>query len=279
MPLAVAAYVALSILTALLWWIAGTGPSPVASIGAYGPLMLLGGVATVLAGAAFHARHADESSPHRPLALGLALQGLHALLVSITAVAVSYGWIRATFGDPSIIVAALGLSVGASVVQILAAVLVWVGIRRARRAQHRRGHLPRHGLLMAVVWVVAAILVVGRFSTVVRLEPTSIPTLATTLAGIVSPPLAALLATELLSGARAGARPAEAWWLGAAGVLVTLVGFAVYPLAALVAGGLGAGPEVYVFLPQAIGLPSSVLLLVAFGLGLPSGPANAEEPA
>ena len=146
-------YVLLAALVGFLWLVADTVPSPLFDVGLAGPLQLVAGVATVLVGAAFHVRHRDAWSAHRPLAIGLALSAAAALLSPVSTFLVGAGWAAAMFGGSGAIYVGFTVGLAASVLGLLSTGLLWLGISPSHLRVERPG-LRRASL---VIWSVAGL--------------------------------------------------------------------------------------------------------------------------
>jgi hypothetical protein len=264
-------YVILAALVAFLWLVADTVPSPLFDVGLARPVQLVAGVATVLIATAFHVRHRDAWSAHRPLAVGLALSTAAALLIPASTFLVAAGWAAAMFGGSGAIHVGFTVGLVASVLGLLSTGLLWLGISRSRLRVER----PRLGRAGLVIWSLAGLqLLNGVLSTSRGLGSGSPDVELIVLRGFAIGALGLLLGTgltvALISGARSGEQPNRAWWIAGASRLIVLVGTLAFPFLALALGSVIPGVEGYVLLSQMLSLVGAVGLLMAFALGLPS---------
>jgi hypothetical protein len=170
----------------------------------------------------------------------------------------------------------LGLSYVGAGLGVLGIALIWVALRRSLRHADREGP----GRLAVVLGASTLLLVVGRLaSTVQRLDfdqasiatSTAVVSFAISVASLVT--LTALAVTAV-AAARAGERPTPAWWLAGASGLIVILGEWLVPVLGLVF----EEPWVPFLVPHAIRLASTLLLLTALALGLPSPGGNEPRP-
>lgn len=268
---AVWAYVVAAGIVGLLWSVARAVIAPGISAELGGAVAIASGAIWVLAGAAFHLRHADAWSRHRAVAIGLAFAAAAGILTPIRIVALSYGWLPAAVGSPTLLQWSIALGVLAAVPQVLSLVLLWIGIRRERVHPDRR-----------LVWVarVAIWLAVG--SLLVGSARSVIPALAgyhsdqllyfgwTVISSVAQSLLAAGLTAEIVAGAVSGERPRSAWVVGAGARAVVLVATLMYPFFANEIAQLAGSLGLFLLVQQVVGLIAALGFFAAFALGLPS---------
>ena len=264
-------------------WLFVSGAAIVVALGAIGlpinllppemwalrPLLLANSVVSLLLGAAVFGRRPDTWTTNRPLGAAVVLIAVGVLAETLSAVAVSIAWLAAfdLLPDAGWMLLAFGHANGA--LHVAGVALIWLALHRSLRPGDRRGSKP----LAAVLWGVALVTGVGRLASTVQTFDSVGMALATVsvalsfVTGIASIVALTALTLTAITGARAGERPTSAWWLAGASGLLIVVGQWVAPILAMVANQ----PVLFsILLPQALGLASTLLLLLALALGLPS---------
>ncbi len=268
---AVLAYLAASALALGAGLLALGAPSPVAGVDLFGPLAVLAGVATPLAGAAFHLRHRDAWSEHRPIALALALFALGAVVAPVSASLLLYGWLAAALGGASWLDWSLGLRLVTDASTIAATGLLWLGVRGSRGEPDAAGGRAAR----LAIWLMVGLLAVASLASgLATLGSGSLAVRVLGLAGMVASVLRVVLggglAIALVNGARAGERPNVAWWLLAGIRVALLAGTLLGPLLARALEVVIPGPTAYIIVGESMAVIGSAGLLAAFAVGWPS---------
>jgi hypothetical protein len=272
-PAASWAYLVVAVLVALLWIIARRAPGLITAAEFYSPLTIVTAFASVLVGTAFHARHADAWSAHRPIAVAIALTAVAGILLPVAAILLGYGLLAAAFGGrgPGVLESSVAIQAVASILLILSTALLWIGIRHARR------QVDGPGVRAASIgiWVLAVLLLLSSGPALAgNLGLTSFDQRAYLVWSFATSTIQDLLSAgvtvALVAGAWSGERPRRAWRIAGVSRVFALVAALVYPFLAIMAGPLIAGVNVYVVLTGAVGLIGALGLLAGFAFGLPS---------
>jgi len=268
---AVWAYLVVAALTLGAGLVALSAPSPVAGVDFFGPLSVLAGIGLPLAGAAFHARHRDAWSAHRPIALALAFFALGAVVYPLSAGLLLYGWLAAAVGVFSWLDWSVGFRLVTDISAIVATGLLWVGVRRSRRAPDVAGGRATR----LAIWLLVAVLMIGSLAAgLSNLRSGSLGAQVLGLEGLVAGLFRAILGgaltVALVKGSRAGERPCSAWWLLGGTRVALLAGTLLAPLLARVLELAIPGPAAYILLGEIFTVIGSAGFLAGFVLGWPS---------
>jgi hypothetical protein len=273
LPAASWAYVGVAIVVALLWIVARRAPGNISAAEFYSPLTIVTAFASVLVGAAFHARHPDAWSGHRPIAVAIGFSAAAGVLFPVGTILLWYGMLAAPFGGrgPAVIEWAFAVGVVASILLMLSTALLWIGIRRARRQIDGPGV---RGSSIGI-WALAGFVLLSSTPAVVfNLGHTTFDQRVYILWSLGSSAIESLLSAgvtvTLVAGALSGESPRRAWWVSGVSRVIVLVGSLVYPALALVIRPFVSGAIVYIVLVGLIGLIGALGLLAGFALGLPS---------
>jgi hypothetical protein len=272
LPAASWAYVFVAIVVAPLWIVARRAPAVISATEFYGPFTILTAFASVLVGAAFHARHPDAWSAHRPIAVAIGLSAAAAVLSPVATILLAYGMLAAAFGGRGPALEwSFAFIVVASLLFLLSTASLWIGIRRARQ----RADAPGVRVGSIAIWVLAVLLLLSSAPSIAfGLRLTAFDQRAYILASFAMNAIQGLLSAgvtvALVAGARSGERPRRAWWVAGVSSVIVIVGSLVYPALVLVAGPLFKDANVYVAMSGLMGLIGAMGLLAGFALGLPS---------
>jgi hypothetical protein len=273
LPAASWAYVVVAVVVGLLWIVARGAPGTISAAEFYSPITIVTAFASVLVGAAFHARHPDAWSAHRPIAVAIGLSAAAGVLFPVGTILLWYGMLAAAFGGrgPAIIEWSLAVGVAASILLILSTALLWIGIRRARRQVNGPG--VRAGNIG--IWLLAGLVLLSSTPAfAVNLGHATFDQRIYVLWSLATSAIQGLLSAgvtvALVAGAMSGEHPRRAWWVAGVSRVFVLGGSLVYPALAMVLRPLVSGPNVYIVLVGMIGLIGALGLLAGFALGLPA---------
>ncbi len=267
-------------------WLFVTGAAAIAALAAVGlpidllpaelwalrPLVLATNVASLLLGAAVFGRRPDAWTANRPLAAAVVLMAAGVLVGTLESVAFSVAWGAGLLlpGPPSHIGWALiALGYLGTALNVVGIALIWLTLHRSLGPGVSRGSRR----LAVAMWSLAVLSAIGRLaSTAQTIELFGI-SMATanmgigSVLGIASVVAMTALTLTAVDGARSERRPRSAWWLVVASGLFATVG---EWLAGVFIAVINPPLAFAVSLPQAVGLTSTLLLLWALALGLPS---------
>jgi hypothetical protein len=233
------------------------------------PLELASNIALVLFGAAVFGRRPDAWTANRPLAAAVVLMAAGVLAGTLGAVAVSVAWgaglpLRADIGW-----ALLTLGYLRAALNVVGIALIWLALHRSLGLGVSRSSRR----LAVALWTLAVLSAIGRLaSTVQTIESFGISMATASVAigsvlGIASVAALTALTLTAVDGVRSDERPRSGWWLAAASGLFAIIG---EWLAGVFIAVINPPMPFAVSLPQAVGLTSTLLLLWALALGLPS---------
>jgi len=286
LPAASWAYIVVAVAVGLLWIVARGAPGAISAAEFYSPITIVTAFASVLVGAAFHARHPDAWSAHRPIAVAIGLSAVAGLLFPAGTILLWYGILAAAFRGRGLAVVEWGFAVDvvASILLILSTALLWIGIRRARRQVDGPG--VRAGRIG--IWLLAGLVFLSSTPAfAVNLGHATFDQRIYVLWGLATSAIQGLLSAgvtvALVAGAMSGEHPRRAWWVAGVSRVFVLGGSLVYPALALVLRPLVSGVNVYIILVGMIGLIGALGLLTGFALGLPADDSEiraipADEP-
>jgi hypothetical protein len=223
-------------------------------------------------GAAFHTRHPDAWSAHRPIAVAIGLSAAAAVLSPVATILLAYGMLMAAFGGRGPALEwSFAFIVGASLLFVLSTASLWIGIRRARQ----RADAPGVRVGSIAIWVLAVLLLLSSAPSIAfGLRLTTFDQRANSLGSFAINAIQSLLSAgvtvALVAGARSGERPRRAWWVAGVSSVIVIVGSLVYPALVHVAGPLFKDANVYVAMSGLMGLIGAMGLVAGFALGLPS---------
>jgi hypothetical protein len=265
-------FIALAVVVAAIGGILAPLDFMPSALSAVRPLQVADAVATVLLGAALFSRRPDAWSTQRVLGAAVALFALGALMEVTTPLVILFGWrpVAPGLGSDLPIWLAYAYLILSPALAVAATALLWLGIRRSRRRPSVHNHRP----LAVVLWLSAVGLATGTLgSTLPFLDLATSP--GSSLLAIANLTLDAgslialtALTVTAMAGARANEQPTTAWRLVAASGLVIIIGRWLAPMLSWI-----FEPQRLLLLavvPHGIRLTSTLLLLSAFALGLPS---------
>ena len=241
------------------------------------PLALASNIALVLFGAAVFGRRPDAWTANRPLAAAVVLMAAGVLAGTLESVAFSVAWGAGLLvpGPPSHIGWALiALGYLGTALNVVVIALIWLALHRSLGPGVLRGSRR----LAVALWSLAVLSAVGRLaSTAQTIESLGISMTTASIAigsvlGIASVVVMTALTLTAIDGARSERRPRSAWWLVVASGLFAIVG---EWLAGVLIAVINPPLAFAVSLPQAVSLASTLLLLWALALGLPSTHSDA----
>ena len=241
------------------------------------PLALASNIALVLFGAAVFGRRPDAWTANRPLAAAVVLMAAGVLAGTLGSVAfsVALGAGLLLPGPPSHIGWALiALGYLGTALNVVGIALIWLTLHRSLGPDVSRGSRR----LAVALWSLAVLSAIGRLtSTAQTIESLGISMTTASIAigsvlGIASVVAMTALTLTAIDGARSERRPRSAWWLVVASGLFAIVG---EWLAGVLIAVINPPLAFAVSLPQAVRLTSTLLLLWALALGLPSTHSDA----
>ena len=242
------------------------------------PLGLASSIALVLFGAAVFGRRPDAWTANRPLAAAVVLMAAGVLAGTLGSVAASVAWGAGLLlpGPPGHIGWALiALGYLATALNVVGIALIWLTLHRSLGPGVSQGSRR----LAVALWSLAVLSAIGRLaSTAQTIESFGISMTTASIAigsvlGIARVVAMTALTLTAVDGARSERRPRSAWWLVVASGLFAVVG---EWLASVFIAVINPPLAFAVSLPQAVGLASTLLLLWALALGLPSTHSDAQ---
>jgi hypothetical protein len=254
-------------------------PTKPATIPFIGWLGLVTSAAPPVTAAAFHFNHPTAWKSVRLIAGAFVALSIAATLGAVSA-------IEFTVGDLTKVEArmrdAYVLNGLAAFPEYIGGLVLWFGLRRARRRPGRRWSWA----ITVAVWIVVGI-ALAHEATLLKfwIDMTGgyggVWGLMTIGFGVPPPIIAGLLATVLLRGAWAGERPTAGWSLAGIGPALVLVAGIVYPALLFIRGPTGMSYTVDIVIGSVAAAAAGLCIIAAFIVGLPAttaGPSGAVRP-
>jgi hypothetical protein len=238
------------------------------------PLELASNIALVLFGAAVFGRRPDAWTANQPLATAVVLMAAGAFAGTLGAVAVSVAWGAGLTLSADIGWALFALGYLKAALNVVGIALIWLALHRSLGLSVSRSSRR----LAVALWTLAVLSAIGRLaSTVQTIESFGISMATANVAigsvlGIASVAALTALTLTAVDGVRSDGRPRSGWWLAVASGLLAIIG---EWLAGVLIAVINPPMPFAVSLPQAVSLASTLLLLWALALGLPSRHSDA----
>jgi hypothetical protein len=204
------------------------------------------------------------------------LSSAGAVLSPIAFYLTGIGFLAAAFGSFDAFVLGVALATMTSALAVVAEALLWLGLRRARKASDRPGDRRFRIALVIVAGIRVATLAAATSQNLQTgnegVQGLAARDLILGVAGIVASTSVALV---LVAGAFAGDRPRPAWTLAAGIQMGAAAGVVLQPLIGYGLALVFGDPFAFLLVRQVMALAVAAGMAGAFALGLPAVKVNA----
>jgi hypothetical protein len=249
-----------------------------AELWALRPIAVATNVASLLLGAAVFGRRPDTWETNRTLGVAVFVIAAGVLAETVGAVAVGFAWQAALDLPTDVGWTLLAVAYVRGALNVLGIALIWLTLDRSLRSAGVHGSR----WVAVLLWSVALLVAAGGLASAVQAfnaigaSMTRISVATGVVIGMASIVAVTALTLTAFAGARAGEQPTAAWWAAVASGLLASVGAW---LASMFTAVANPTMVVSILLPEVVGLGSTLLLLSAFALGLPSSRGLEPSPS